>query len=118
LACDDLVVGLLCSPASKFSLRIPRGDEQHSRVRQADSAVRINLYNCAKGRMRETELMRFTAPGQCLIWEVPQVEVSPNLMTQPLSEMDDKTREDIKSKLLSLPGPYWDETLRRIVRTP
>ena len=81
-------------------------------------SIRINVYNCAKGRMQETELMRFTPPGQFLIWEVPQVEVSPNLMTQPLSEMDDKTREDIKSKLLSLPGPYWDETLRRMVRTP
>jgi hypothetical protein len=39
-------------------------------------------------------------------------------MTQPLLEMDDKTREDIKSKLLSLPGTYWDETLRRMVRIP
>ena len=62
--------------------------------------------------------MRYTPPGQFLIWEVPRVEVSPNLMTQRLSEMDNATREDIKSKLLTLPAPYWDETLRRMVRIP
>jgi hypothetical protein len=78
----------------------------------------VSVYDCATGRLHDTELIGFTPPGQFLIWEVPQVEVSPALMTQSLSEMDDKTREDIKSKLLSLPGSYWDETLRRMVRTP
>ena len=39
-------------------------------------------------------------------------------MTHPLSEMDDKTRDEIKSKLLGLAGPDWDQTLRRMVRTP
>jgi hypothetical protein len=78
----------------------------------------VSVYDCDTGRMRETELLRFAPPGQFLFWEVPQVEVSPDLMTQPLSEMDDKTREDIKSKLLGLPGSYWDETFRRMVRTP
>lgn len=40
-----------------------------------------------------------------------------DLMTHPLSEMDDKTRDEIKSKLLNLPGAGWDQTLRRMVRT-
>jgi hypothetical protein len=72
---------------------------------------------CTTGRMQQTELLRFTPPGQ-LFWEVPQVEISRDLMTHPLSEMDDKSRDEIKSKLLSLPGPDWGQTLRRMVRTP
>jgi len=67
--------------------------------------------------MRQTELLRFAPPGQ-LAWQVPQAEISRDLMTHPLSEMDEKARDEIKSKLLSLPGPDWDQTLRRMVRTP
>jgi hypothetical protein len=98
--------------------RVPMGIQGGRSGGHLGLSIRINVYNCVTGRMQETELMRFTPPGQFLFWEVPQVEVSPDLMTQPLSEMDDKTREDIKSKLISLPEPYWDQTLRRMVRTP
>lgn len=98
--------------------RVPLGIQGGRSGGHLGLSIRINVYSCATGRMQETELMRFTPPGQFLFWEVPQVEVSPDLMTQPLSEMDEMTREDIKSKLLSLPGRYWDETLRRMVRTP
>jgi hypothetical protein len=59
--------------------------------------------------MHQAELLRSAPPGQ-LVWQVPQVEISRGLMTHPLSEMDDKTRDEIKSKLLSLPGPDWDQT--------
>ena len=98
--------------------RVPMGIQGGRSGGHLELSIRVNVYNCATGRMQESELMRFTPPGQFLFWEVPQVEVSPDLMTQPLSEMDDKTREDIKAKLLILPGPYWDLTLRRMVRTP
>jgi len=98
--------------------RVPMGIQGGRSGGHLELSIRVNVYSCATGRMQETELMRFTPPGQFLFWEVPQVEVLPDLMTQPLSEMDDKTQEDIKSKLLSLPRPYWDETLRRMVRTP
>jgi hypothetical protein len=67
--------------------------------------------------MRLTELLRFAPPDQ-LVWQVPQVEISRDLMTHPLSQIDEKTQDDIKSKLLSLPGPDWDQTLRRMVQTP
>lgn len=98
--------------------RVPMGIQGGGSGGYLRLSARINVYNCATGRMQETELLRFTPPGQILFWEVPQVEISHDLMTHPLSEMDDKTREDIKSKLLSLPGPDWDQTLRRMVRTP
>lgn len=77
----------------------------------------INVYDCATGRMQQTQLLRFAPPGR-LAWQVPQVEVSRDLMSQPLSQMDDKARDDIESKLRSLPGQDWDQTLRRMVRTP
>ena len=80
------------------------------------SAV-INIYDCATGRTHQTELLRLASPGQW-VSQVPQVEISRDLMTHPLSEMGDKTRDEIKSKLLSLPGPGWDQTLRRMVRAP
>jgi hypothetical protein len=96
--------------------RVPMGIQGGSNGAYLRLSAAISVYDCATGRMRETELLRFM-PGH-LFWEVPQVEISRDLMTHPLSEMDDKTRDEMKSKLLRLPGPDWDQTLRRIVQTP
>jgi hypothetical protein len=95
--------------------RVPMGIQGGSNGAYLRLSAAISVYDCATGHMRETELLRFM-PGH-LFWAVPQVEISRDLITHPLSEMDDKTRDEMKSKLLSLPGPDWDQTLRRMVRT-
>ena len=97
--------------------RVPMGIQGGGSAGYLRLSAAINVYDCATGRMRDTELLRFVPPGQ-FIWQVPQVEISRDLMTHLLSDMDDTTRDEIKSKLLSLPGPDWDQTLRRMVRTP
>ena len=97
--------------------RVPMGIQGGGAGGYLRLSAAISIYDCATGRMRDTELLRFAPPGQ-FMWQIPQVEISRDLMTHPLSEMDDKTRDEIKSKLLSLPGPDWDQTLRRMVRTP
>jgi hypothetical protein len=95
--------------------RVPMGIQGGDHGGYLRLSAAISVYDCATGRMRDTELLRFAPPGQ-LIWQVPQVEISRDLMTHPLSEMDDNARDEIKSKLLSLPGPDWDQTLRRMFR--
>ena len=97
--------------------RVPMGIQGGGYGGYMRLSAAINVYDCATGRMLQTELLRFAPPGQ-LGWQVPQVEISRDLVTHPLSEMDDKARDEIKSKLLSLPGPGWDQTLRRMVRAP
>jgi hypothetical protein len=97
--------------------RVPMGIQGGGYGGYLRLSAAINVYDCATGRMKKTELLRFAPPGQ-LVWQVPQVEISRDLMTHALSEMDDKARDEIKSKLLSLPGSDWDQTLRRMVRTP
>jgi hypothetical protein len=74
----------------------------------------ISMYDCTTGHMQQSLLLRITPPGQEP--RVPQVEISRDLMTHPLAEMDDKTRDEIKAKLLGLPESAWDLTLRRMVR--
>ncbi len=96
--------------------RVPMGIQGSGYGGHLGLSAAINVYDCATGRMHQTELLRVAKPGQ-LVW-FPQVEISRDLMTHPLSEMDDKARDETKSKLLSLPGPGWDQTLRRMVRTP
>jgi hypothetical protein len=96
--------------------RVPMGIQGGGYGGYLRLSAAINVYNCATGRMDQTVLLRFTPAGQES--QVPQVEISRDLMTHPLSDMDDKTRDEIKSKLLSLPGRGWDETFRRMVRTP
>jgi len=96
--------------------RVPMGIQGGGYGGHLGLSAAINVYDCATGRMHQTELLRVAKPGQ-LVW-FPQVEISRDLMTHPLSEMDDKARDETKSKLLSLPGPGWDQTLRRMVRTP
>jgi len=91
--------------------RVPMGIQGGGYAGYLRLSAAVNIYDCATGRMHQTELLRST--GQL----VPQVEISRDLMNHPLSEMDDKARDEIKSKLLSLPGPDWDQTLRRMVRT-
>ena len=93
-------------------VRVPMGIQRGGYGGYLRLSAAINVYDCATGRMHQTELLRSTLPGQL----VPQVEISRDLMAHPLSEMDDKARDEIKSKLLSLPGPDWDQTLRRMVR--
>ena len=97
--------------------RIPMGIQGDKSGAYLRLSAAVSVYDCATGHMRDTELLRFTPPGH-LLWQVPQVEISRDLMSHPLSEMDDKTRDDIKTKLLTLPGPDWDQTLRRMVRIP
>lgn len=96
--------------------RVPMGIQGGGYGGYLKLSVAINIYDCTTGRMQQTELLRVAPPGQ-VVW-VPQVEISRDLMTHPLAEMDDKTRDEIKSKLLNLPGAGWDQTLRRMVRTP
>jgi hypothetical protein len=97
--------------------RVPMGIQGGGYGGYLRLSAAINVYDCATGRMLQTELLRFAPPGQ-LVWQVPQVEISRALMTHPLSEMDDEARDEIKSKLLGLPGRDWDQTLRRMARTP
>jgi hypothetical protein len=97
--------------------RVPMGIQGGGYGGYLRLSATIAVYDCTTGRMRQTELLRFAPPGQ-LVWQLPQVEISRNLMTHSLSEMDDKTRDEMKSKLLSLPGRDWDETLKLMVRTP
>jgi hypothetical protein len=94
--------------------RVPMGIQGGGYGGHLGLSVAINVYDCTTGRMRDTELLRVAPPGQ-VVW-VPQVEISRDLMTHPLAEMDEKTRDEIKSKLLNLPGAGWDQTLRRMVR--
>jgi hypothetical protein len=96
--------------------RVPMGIQGGGYGGYLRLSATISVYDCATGRMHQTELLLFAPPGQER--QVPQVEISRDLMSHPLSEMDDKARDDIKSKLLSLPEGAWDQTLRRMVRTP
>jgi hypothetical protein len=97
--------------------RVPMGIQGDKSGAFLRLSAAVSIYDCASGHMTETELLRFTPPGH-LLWQVPQAEVSRDLISHPLSEMDGKTRDDIKVKLLTLPGPDWDQTLRRMVRIP
>ena len=86
--------------------RVPMGIQGGGYGGYLRLSAAINVYDCATRHMYQTELLRSAPPGQ-LAWQVPQVEISRDLITHPPSEMDDKTRDEIKSKLLSLPGPDW-----------